>query len=256
MTTKERTITHNDETRSHGAVEPFDFDLQLFTAPNPGEPPAAPPPGPPAPSAGIDAAQYNEALEENRRLRAGLAALQPFAEDIEWIAGDPAHAEFVRTSRQSYDEMTKRREGVSPELQPIKAQLDEVTGFIKEFKAAQAQAASQPRQKWLTEGKTFAEGLIAKHPAELGRTGDPSMSWAGALQNICESRGLTWEEGWKILEPAFVKPKSSAPPPSMRADAGIPGLPPPTRQPAADPAAPGQKLGDIVLERLHQMSNT
>lgn len=226
---------------------------------NPTEPipaPAATAPVQPAPPSGVDPAQLQAELEryrsENTQLRAGLEQLRPYAEDIEWVVGDPKNAEFLRESRKAYEQARQARQQVPDELRPIAEKVDKLTNFVDEFTAAQARAAAEPRMRWLQEGKTFCEGLMAKHPNELSRSADPTLSWTGALQNICESRGLSWEEGWKILQPAFVKQISGPPPPSMRADSGLPGLPPPSRAPSQ--TGEGKKLGQIVLERMQSMS--
>lgn len=228
--------------------------------PTPGGAAAAPPAPsaapPAAPATGVDAAAYERQLAElraeNERFRQGLTALQPYRETIERIASDSEYADFVRDTSRSYDEIRKQRGGQVPdELRPLEQKLDRLDKFVDQLEAQQRRASEEPRQRWLSEGRTFCEGLMGKHPNELGRGVDPTFAWAGALENLCASRGLSWEDGWKILEPAFVKQKSSPPPSSLRSDAGMPGLPPPSREPqAGGGSAAGKQLGQIVLERM------
>lgn len=212
---------------------------------------------PAATPSGVDLDQMRAELErirgERDQLASGLQQLRPYAEDIEWLTQDPGNQQFLRESRKAYDDARKARNAVPEELRPIAEKVDRLNSFVDNFEAAQQRAAAEPHQRWLQEGRSFCEGLISKHPNELGKNADPSLAWAGALERICQSRGLTWEEGWKILQPAFVKEVSGPPPTSMRADTGFAGLPPPSRQPVAgDPA--GKKLGQIVLERMQSMS--
>jgi len=211
---------------------------------------------PPPTSSGVDQSQFLEELNrvraERDQLAQGLQQLRPYAEDIEWLTQDPDNQKFLRESRKAYESARQSRQQVPDELRPIAEKVDKLDRFVDEFTSAQQRAAAEPRLRWLSEGKSFAEDLMRKHPDQLSRQADPSMGWAGALQSLCESKGLTWEEGWKVLAPAFVPQHSGPPPTSMRADSGLTGLPPPSRVPTPG-SAEGKKLGAIVLERLQSM---
>jgi hypothetical protein len=219
---------------------------------------SAAPPNQPAPS--VDTSQFEAELSrlraENQQLQQGYQQLRPYAEEIEWLASDPANQQLVRETRQAYETARKSRQQVPEEFRPVAEKVDKLTDFVDEFKQQQQYAAQEPLRKFVQDGEAYLNAKAKEHP-EIKNS---LMQIGAQLSVLCRPQqfggaGMTLDEGWARVSPGWVEAKSSgAPPTSMRADSGMPGLPPPSRPPIASGSGDGKKLGQIVLERMQSMS--
>jgi hypothetical protein len=218
---------------------------------------AAPAGSPASSSPGFDRAAFDAELaaarQEAATYRQTLEALRPYEDDLNWLLEKPDNVEFVRESRRAYESARQAREQTSPELKPIVEDLREIKAFTNDLKAAQERAKQEPFLKWQRDGEQYLLGKVNEDP-ELKPHLNRIAAQLGTLCRPAEYGGLgmTFDEGWKELtEPSFVKKQNSAPPPSMRGDAGMPGLPPASR-PAPLPSGDGsgKKLSALILERM------
>jgi hypothetical protein len=220
---------------------------------------SAAPPNQPAQTS-VDTSQYEAELarlrQENFDLQRGYQELRPYADDITWLTQDPANVELVRETRQAYENARKSRQQVPEGMEPLAKDIHDVKSFVEEFKQQQQYASQEPLRKFVQEGEAYLNAKAKEHP-EIKNS---LMQIGAQLSVLCRPQqfggaGMTLDEGWARVSPGWVEAKSSGPPPSsMRADSGMPGLPPPFRPPASTPAGEGKKLGQIVLERMQSMS--
>lgn len=224
------------------------------------EQPGGPGAAAPAPSPSVDTSQFEAELSrlraENQQLQQGYEQLRPYADVIEWAVADPKNADFVRESRTAWENAQKARNEVPAEMRPIAEKVDRISSFVDDFTKQQQYAAQEPLRKFVQEGEQYLNEKAREHP-EIKN----SLNQIGAqLSLLCRPQqfggaGMTLDEGWKRVSPGWVEAKSSgAPPTSIRADSGMPGLPPPSRVPPVAGTGDGKKLGQIVLERMQSMS--
>ncbi len=174
---------------------------------------------------------------ERLRARAALAdqyegtlrALEPYADDITRIANDADYREYVRTSRDVYDELGKKREpGIPPELQAVRDSiLSEIKPFKEQYERQQseAQAAYNARkQAVFDEGKPIVLAHLERHP-ELKQSGAFARALE-AMQLEATERGKPFKEVWDTFTGGFSTGETrSAPPKQLRANAGEQGIP-------------------------------
>lgn len=219
---------------------------------------AAPAPPSAQPDAGFDRAAYDRELatlrQQNEVFRNSLEQLRPYAEDIDWATSDPQHIEFIRRSRKTYEEAMRRDAQLPEEFRPLADDVRALKEFTNELREQQQRAAQEPFQKWTADGERYLLEKAEKHP-EIKQFLNEIAGQIGVLCRPTQygGRGMTFDEGWKRVSAGYIKQQSSAPPPSMRGDAGNPGLPPPSRQAAPEGGKPhGTSIGKLVAERMKQ----
>jgi hypothetical protein len=214
---------------------------------------------PAAPSAAapdFDRSAYDAELTRLRnqvgQYEQSLSALQPYADEINWLASDPGNAEFIRKSRRAYEQARQEDTQLPPGMRALGDKVDKIDKFVDSLQAEQQRAAQEPFQRWMREAEAFLHSKAKDNPAIQEQLNNIAYQFGALSRPVANGgRGMSLDEAWQyITEPPYVKKNSPAPPPpSMRADAGMPGLPPPSREtPTASNGS--KKLSQIILERL------
>lgn len=200
-----------------------------------------------APSGHIDPEEYNRLLEENSRYAQAFDRLTPQTERISRLMNDPDAAAVFDNALQALEDMKRRQEPQVPEeLKPIVTKLSRLEKLADEYEKQQKDLQEAPQrelqtkwQNWMTDSgnEKFYRKLATDHP-DLKQRDLQYLAQVAAEQNFVPLETVWNEQSWR-----FVPPTRSAPPPSLRANAGDVGVPD-----SPNAQAPEKSARDRVIE--------
>jgi hypothetical protein len=204
-------------------------------------PPTEAPPQPPV----IDPREYDILQRELQGYRNTLTVLDPHAERIRKLVENPEAARLFDNALNAYEKYQESQGPQIPDEQrPLYDKVSKLEKFVDDYAAQQKAAAEAPQRQaaqaldaWSHDpaNERFYQRLRADHPTLVQDDWTLLSHLAGA--NNYESLEDTWKKySWR-----FVREQSSAPPSSLRTDAGEPGT--------AGEARPGaQSARERVIE--------
>lgn len=208
----------------------------------------------PAPSAAV-APSVDPALlqaqQELQQYRTAIDALQPHADIVARLMEDPDAAKLINESLSAYDTIRRQQPQIPDEIRPVYDKVsylsDKLDSYEKERDkaAAAAQAAKDAEaQAQLQVEMAYASRLIAEHP-ELQENNYRAIR---TIKQYANEDGISFESAYKRYGNSFTKNKAeSAPPASLRADAGEIGIPAQSRATGTDGPLDFRRL---LLDRL------
>lgn len=162
-----------------------------------------------------------------RQQQQELNRYEPFRDDLDWMAADESRREGVKRYRQAYEQAAKPE--IHPDLKPVLDRFDAEIAPIKAYITRQEQteqrAAQQQRQKFEADNMAFANRLAATEKL----SGDQLQQIAAYADSKAQraGRNVGIEEAYKDMR-SFGPRTPEAAAPSLRADAGTPGVPGPS----------------------------
>lgn len=181
-----------------------------------------------APSTAIDPREYELLVRQMDDYRNTFAVLDPHAERIKRLVEDPEAAKLFDNAVQAYEQYRKTQEPTVPaDQRPIYEKVSKLEKFVDDI-TAQQQAAREAPQKQFERSydqwqhnpanERFYQRLVNDHP-DLQRRDIQYLAQVAADSNFTEPLEAVWKkEGWR-----FTRSEVSAPPSSLRTDAGEPG---------------------------------
>jgi len=189
---------------------------------------AAPPPEPQHAEPGIDPSEFANMQRELGEYRQIFGVLAPHADRIKRLVEDPEAAKLFDNAWTAYEDYQKKNAPVvPPEQQPIYDKVSKLEKFVDDYTAQQREVAEAPQKQfqfaydqWQRNpaNERFYQRLMTDHP-DLQRRDIQYLAQVAADQNFTEPLEAVWKrESWR-----FVHGEMSAPPSSLRTDAGEPG---------------------------------
>lgn len=181
-----------------------------------------------APPTAVDPREYELLQRQLDEARSVFTTLDPHADRIKWLVEDPEAARLVDNARKAYEQYRHEQEPlVPPDQKPIYDKVSKLEKFVDDY-TAQQQAAREAPQKQFAQAydqwqhnpanERFYQRLVVDHP-DLQRRDIQYLAQVAADNNFSEPLEAVWKkEGWR-----FTQQPSSAPPTSLRTDAGEPG---------------------------------
>lgn len=187
------------------------------------------------PSQGIDPQEYasmrqrmQELEQYQQETQAVFNTLSPHSERIKRMVEDENAARLFDDSLASYEALAERNKpklsnewdpNVNPWLKKIDEVYDQVKNFAQESSAYKQQQAQEVNQRLLDDNTKLSQQLIDKYPnlAEGNYAGIKMIASYG-IQNQ-----LSFADAASALEPVYKR--ESRVEPTLRANAGAPGVP-------------------------------
>lgn len=157
-----------------------------------------------------------------------FAALEPYQDDVRRLVEDSEFRNFYRDSSRAYEQFRKQSEPqIDPQLAAVRDELKaEFRPLIEDHQTRRQREEAQARadhQKFMDEQFAYRNRLIAERP-DLGPDGiNEIAAYADTLARL-NNRNVSLEEAYKKMQSRGAAPPA-APPPSLRAEHGAPGIP-------------------------------
>lgn len=198
-----------------------DPESTLNPSVTPEQPADSSPSAPAVPS--YDPSYVSRLEAEYQQAQSILQGIQPYVDDIKWMAQNEDNVEFIRKARKNYD--IARQPEIDPTYEPVLRQFREelapVKQYVEEIRSERTRSQQAEHQKFLSENTMYANRLQAQE--KLSRDDLVEVAaYADALANRYQ-RNVGIEEAWKKLTSRGSQKEAA--PPSLRADAGAVGIP-------------------------------
>jgi hypothetical protein len=200
----------------------------------------------------VSRADYDAMQDQLHQARSTYDVLNPHSSRIERLIKDPHAAELFDRAVRAYEDMGRREPEIDPSIKPVWDKVSRVEKFVDEFEARQKDEAERPQREFTARfndwqnspaNNRFFTRLMTDHPDLRPR--DLQYLAQVAAENQFEPLEAVWKkESWR-----FERPGSSAPPTSLRADAGEVGSAP---QPGQPPQGKTMRERIIELERARR----
>ena len=177
---------------------------------------------------GIDANEYAELRAYREQANRSFQALEPVADDVQWMLADEANREFIKQARRTYEESKRSRE---PELDPSSKRVLDELAPIKEYVSAQQKreqdAVRREQMDFARKTRSVRDKLVTEKPwlAEQNDAGIFAIAAYGDRLGITDLN-----EAAKAFEAAG-QPRGVTPPRSLRGEASAAGVPGPSSLP-------------------------
>jgi hypothetical protein len=168
-------------------------------------------------------------LEAINSARSTYEAINPHVARIERLVRDPQAGELFDNALCAYESMQRQSPKVPDEIRPVYEKVSRLEKFVDEYESRQKAEAERPQREFQTHYNDWANSpannrfftrLMADHPDLKPR--DMQYLAQVAAENSFEPLEAVWKkESWR-----FERPGVSAPPTSLRADAGEVGSAP------------------------------
>lgn len=184
-------------------------------------------------------------LEAVNAARSTYEAINPHAARIERLVRDPHAGELFDNAVRAWEQIESQKTKVPDEIRPVYEKVSRLEKFVDDFETRQKAEQERPQREFQTHYNDWANSpannrfftrLMADHPDLKPR--DVQYLAQVAVENNFEPLEATWKkESWRFERPGY-----SAPPTSLRADAGEVGSAPRSGPPE------GKTMRDRIIE--------
>lgn len=171
----------------------------------------------------VSRADYDELQNQLHSARATYDLLNPHSDRINRLVRDPRAAELFDRAVKAYEDMGKQEPEIDPQFRPVYDKVSRLEKFVDDFESRQKAEAERPQREFTARyndwqnsptNNRFFTRLMTDHPELKPR--DLQYLAQVAAENNFEPLEAVWKkESWR-----FERPGGSAPPSSLRADAG------------------------------------
>lgn len=194
-----------------------------------------------------------QAQQELAQYRSAIDALQPHADIVARLVEDENAAKLIKDTLTAYETINKQQPQIPDEVRPLYDKVTYLTDKWDSYEKQQQQAAAAAQSQKDAENQAqlqvemaYASRLIAEHP-ELQENNYRAIR---TIKQYANEDGISFENAYKRYGNQFVTNKAeSAPPSSLRADAGEIGIPAQSRQHTGTDGKPFD-FRSMLLERL------
>ena len=194
---------------------------------------AAEPVAPAAEAPQFDPAEIEQLRQFKAQVEPVLETLRPYGDDIQRLVQDEEARNFYRQSLKTYEQLrAEQAPKVDPALQPVFEELKPVKDWISQQQTREAEAAKTAQQ----EAANAQWSKVQEASKELPWLAQDNYRAAFEVAQFGDLRGIkdfgdALSAYRQEMASRFGAPVVSAPPRSLRGDAGDPGVPGP--KPAA-----------------------
>lgn len=162
---------------------------------------------------------------------------------------DPKFREFEDQAWSSYEQLQRAAEPqIPPEFKPIADRLDNVVSYVDKLREREQAQTQAEYQGFVSEQHQYAQRLAAERP-DLAANGNAGILRVAAFADSLASqlgRRVGIEEAYKEMQRYAAPASSAAPPTSLRAHDGAPGVP----GKSSTKPDPSKSFGEVFLARL------
>ena len=189
-------------------------------------------PGGAAPSpATMEPADYAELRAFREQATQSFAALEPYADDLKWMAENEDNVKFIRQARETYENSRRSQE---PQLdangQLLWERFKPAVEYVSKLQEREQQMTAQQQAEHNRKVRSEADALITKDP----RLANNNRALLQSVANYGDQRGISslteayneWSKDIGVPEA-----RAATPPRSLRGEAGAAGVPGPSTLP-------------------------